>query len=285
MGDGRLFSLELASPTRDSIFENRVDDTVVANGPVEDPDATYSLVFSVTANDVTGNPVILGTSIDIGKVDAPLDPNDGAFFNFSGFDSNPVEGGILFTVDSIGDGFLDGPDIDEAVEPGDTLLTLGDLIPGNRELESIRRVNNVSTDTILSVTQPFNNNDPSGVITDEGSIIPYIIGRSIIGTLPDSVLTEEDGVAEFELTYPITAVGRPIALYVQGNRNDNGQVQTVADIAVFNFPGIAPAMLSLSPNAIPGNAITPSWMKHILKKRNKSFLNGFSGMTFQWFLH
>lgn len=265
VGDGRLFSLEIDSPVINAIIANAVSDEVatdnMGNGEFTippDPDATYQLTISATANDVTGNPVIEGTLIDIGKVDAPLDPLNGALFNFSGIDGNPVEGGILFTVETIGDGFLDGPDIDEAVEPGDTLLTLGDLIPGNRELESVRTVNNVPTDMILNVSQPFNNNDPSGVITDDGPVIPYIVGRSVIGTLTDSVMTEFDGVGdEIVLTFPTSAVGRPVALYVQGNRTENGVVQTVADIVLFNFPGIAPATLSVSPNSIPGNAITP----------------------------
>lgn len=271
VGDGRLFSLTIDIPVNNAIGFGRVlnPDQIDPDENIEidettglpippDFDATYTLTVSVSANDVTGNPVVTGTQLGVGRVDAPVD-SDGAFFVFSGIDGNPVEGGILFTTETIGpDGFLDGPGSDESVEAGDTVLTLGDLLPGNRELESARTVANVSTENILSVTQPFNDNNQSGVTVDDGAIIPYVIGRSTIGSITSSVVTEEDGVAEFTLTYPISVVGRPLALYVQGNRPETGGAnQTVADVVLLNFPGIGPANLSVSPNALPGNSSNP----------------------------
>lgn len=268
VGDGILFSLEIDSPLVNAIQINSVSDVVDPENPPlpdpdtgliipPDPDATYRLTLSVTANDVIGNPVISGTNLQIGKVDSPLDPVNGSLFNFSGVDGNPVEGGNLFTVVATADGFLDNAGVDEAVEIGDTLLTFGDLLPGNREMEAARFVNSVSTDTILRVNTLFNNNDGSGVIVDDGSVIPYIIGRSTVGNVPGAGQTEDDGVSEFSLTYPTSAVGRPVALWVQGNRTDNGELQTVADVVVMSFPGIAPATLAVFPNTIRGNTTVP----------------------------
>lgn len=260
IGDGRLAGLVLDSPTLNAIRVNTVSDDVMAMGGTDpaDPDATYSLVFSVTATDSIGNPVLPNTIVNLGKVDAPLNPLDNSQFNFSGLDGDPQEGGTLFTVTSVSDGFLDDPAVvDEAVGAGDVLLTISDQIPGNAELESMRIVGSVSTDTLLNVDRPFNNNDSSGGIVDDGAIIPYVIGRSVTGTVPPAVTIEQDGVGEFMLTYPTRAVGLPVAIFAQGLRVDNGEEETVADVVLLRFPGIAPATLSLSPNTIAGNTSIP----------------------------
>jgi hypothetical protein len=260
IGDGRLAGLVLDSPTLNAIRVNTVSDDVMSMGGTDpdDPDATYSLVFSVTASDSIGNPVLPNTIVNLGKVDAPLNPLDNSQFNFSGLDGNPQEGGTLFTVTTVGDGFLDDPTVvDEAVGVGDVLLTISDQIPGNAELEGMRIVGSVSTDTLLNVDRPFNNNDSSGSIVDDGAIIPYVIGRSVTGTVPPAVTIEQDGVGEFMLTYPTRAVGLPVAIFAQGLRVDNGEEETVADVVLLRFPGIAPATLSLSPNTIAGNTSVP----------------------------
>ncbi|GAB4187087.1 MAG: hypothetical protein Tsb002_12130 [Wenzhouxiangellaceae bacterium] len=268
VGDGQLAGLRLASPIINAININRVIDQIDPDEDImvdpdtgllipPDPDATYALTISVTSSDSVGGPVITGTNLQLGKIDEPLAPNNGSVFNFSGVTGNPVEGGLLFSDDFTIDGFLDEPGVDEAVQPGDLLLTFGEEVPGNNELESARIVDTIPTNTIINVTQAFNNNDGSGVIVDDGRNIPYVIGRSTIGSVPPSLQTEQDGVDEFVLTYPASAVGRPLAIFVQGNRTDNGEVQTVADVALLNFPGIAPATLAVLPNTIRGNSTVP----------------------------
>jgi hypothetical protein len=66
-------------------------------------------------------------------------------------------------------------------------------------------------------------------------------------------------VATTTLNYPVSVLGRPVAIYAQGNGTDNitGQSTRVTDAAIIVFPGIADASISISPNPIPGNLTIP----------------------------
>src|SRR5699024_5661565 len=131
-----------------------------------------------------GNPVLSGTPIDFGKIDAPLTKTLPREFVFSGGDGNPEEGGNLFSAQNPPDGFLpSAPDVDEAVEPGDTLVLLGKDIPGNREHEAARTVASVVDNRTVTVTEDFNPNNGSGVIVDDGFVIPWVIGRARFGAI------------------------------------------------------------------------------------------------------
>lgn len=253
VGDGRLMSVVIDSPTLNSIQTNVVSDEVTEVAP-----SIYSIPFSVIANDSVGNPILQSGRFDLGKVDFPIDPNNNSLFTFSGIDGNPQEGGTLFTVPESFDGFLDDPMMeDSSVNVGDILLTLTDTVPESRELEGARFVASVSTDTLLNVVRPFNNNDNSGSIIDNGDAIPYVIGRSLTGNIPPSITLDDVSVGQFNLTYPSTAIGSPLAMFVQGVRVENGVEETVADVVLLRFPGIAPVSLSVSPNTIAGNATVP----------------------------
>jgi len=279
VGNGQLAAIELVSPTENAITINRVTDVVDPDEDIDvdpdtgliippDPDGTYSLPYTVIATDPFGAPVPSGTVISFGKIDAPtVNIGAGDLFVFSGNNGNPQEGGTLFTVPPQGpigvppfgfipqEGFLDDPDrADEAVQFNDTLVTFGKLVPGNDELESSRFVDSVNNDLSLNVQSAFNDNNGAGTIVNDGSQIPYAIGRSTIGNIVAQAATAADGTASVRLTYPINSIGRPVVIWAQGTRPDGSVIQTVGDAVAAVFPGIAPASLIVGPNPVRGNS-------------------------------
>ncbi|MBB6087478.1 Ig-like domain-containing protein [Wenzhouxiangella marina] len=265
VGDGRLFALELVSPILNAIrvnptvngvstsFELIEDDLTGALVPA-DPDGTYSLTVTVQGTDQVGNPVLPGTVVNFGKIDDPMLPGLPRLFVFSGVDGNPQEGGNLFSVFDPFEGFLDDPvRVDDAVESGDTVALFGKLVPGNREHEAVRFVSSVVDENTVNVTEPFNPNDQSGSIVNDGFVIPWVIGRSRVGNIEQSVVLDDFGRGSVQMTYPINALGRPIVLWSQGTRILEGGNKTVADVEAAVFPGVAPLLLTASPSAITAN--------------------------------
>jgi len=268
VGDGRLFSLELVSPSVNALFVNRVANGIASSeGAVvdpetgvlvpPDPDGTYSLTMTVQGVDQTGNPVLPGTVVNFGKIDAPLTQTNPSYFAFSGDDGNPSEGGDLFSVLDPAIGFLDDPNaVDESVEVGDTLAMFGKSVPGNREHEAARQIDSVIDDSTVRVSEAFNPNNQSGNIVDDGHVIPWVIGRAQMGVIDDNAVLGEQGRASVQLTYPIHAVGRPTVVWAQGNRVESDQTKTVADVNSIRLPGVAPLQLTATPSTIQGNATT-----------------------------
>lgn len=267
VGDGRLFDLAIENPSINAILINRVSNIIDPDEELEvdeetgvvippDPDGTYSLTMTVIGTDQVGNPALSGTPIAFGKLDAPLSNTNPPFFVFSGPEGDPDEGGTLFSVlDPGGDGFLDDlGGTDEAAEAGDTVAMFGKEIEGNREHEAARFVGSVIDDNTVNVTQSFNLNDGSGNVVDDGNVIPWVIGRSQVGNIGQQAELGEQGRASVQLTYPIFGIGRPIVVWAQGNRADNGGTTTVADVASMVFPGVAPLRLSAQPNQVAGNS-------------------------------
>ncbi len=265
VGDGRLFALELVSPILNAIlvnptvngintsFELGVDPVTGALIP-SDPDGTYSLTVTVQGTDRVGNPVFPGATVNFGKIDDPMVPGLPRMFVFSGPDGNPQEGGTLFSVFDPIEGFLDDPAaVDEAVEPGDTVALFGKQVPGNREHEAVRFVSNVIDDASLNVTQPFNPNNPTGAPVDDGFVIPWVIGRSRVGNIDQTVVLGDFGRGSVQMTYPINSVGRPLVLWSQGVRVEPAGNKTVADVESTRFPGVAPLLLTATPGTITAN--------------------------------
>ncbi|MCH8477630.1 MAG: hypothetical protein LAT56_06770, partial [Wenzhouxiangella sp.] len=269
VGDGQLFSLTLVSPILNAILVNRTTSGIETSFSAEldpltgalvpsDPDGTYSLTVTVQGTDRVGNPVLPGTLVNFGKVDDPLSAAPPRFFVLSGTDGNPEEGGTLFSVWDPAEGFLDDPlRPDEAVEPGDTVALFGKSVPGNREHEAVRFVESVIDNRTVRVTQPWNPNNQTGSIVDDGYVIPWVIGRSRVGTVDQSVTLDEAGRGSVRLTYPINALGRPLVLWSQGTRVATSGNKSVADVGATLFPGVAPLLLTAAPSAIPANATTP----------------------------
>jgi hypothetical protein len=266
VGDGRLFSLEMVSPSVNAILVNRAVNGIESSEEFEidpetgiaippDPDGTYSLTMTVQGVDQVGNPVLPGTTVNFGKIDAPLTETNPSFFVFSGGDGNPAEGGDLFSVLNPEVGFLDDPNaVDDSVEVGDTVALFGKSVPGNREHEAVRRVANVIDNRTVRVSEAFNPNNQSGNIVDDGYVIPWVIGRAQMGVIDESATLGQNGRATVQLTYPIHAVGRPAVVWAQGNRVESAQTKTVADVNAIRLPAIAPLQLTATPSTIPGNA-------------------------------
>ncbi|TDJ34278.1 MAG: hypothetical protein E2O56_02480 [Gammaproteobacteria bacterium] len=266
ISDGQLFALTITVPDTNSIEINRVFPEIEFEGDIPpDPDGTYSLTVSVIATDRGGNPPVSATEISFGVVDAPVIgfPELGSgFFGMSGFDGNPVEGGTGF--------FAPGGDFVSkgiGAGPGDSLVLFGKDVPGNSDHESQRIVSAVTGPTTLTVTQNFNLNDVTGVGVDDGAVIPYVVGRAQVGNISTPAVTNTEGVATTQLTYPVSRLGQATVVWAQGSGGlakgqgkdkgqgrDKGLVQkTVADAEILLYPGVAPATFAVFAERIPAN--------------------------------
>lgn len=268
VSDGKLFSLAITSPTEDAITTGNITGTTGPNG-------TYSLVVSALATDRQGNPVPAGTNIRFGAIDSPAYgyPTDGpGSFYIAGVDGDPQETGTLFTSQTgCFTGFIRLPTSNprcastgpgERPGPGDTLLVFGDLVLGNRDLESARTITTINTATSLNVSVPFNRNDDSGNSLNSGPILPYVIGRAVDGNIRDSGsfgngvlgVTNANGVATALLNFPNNRLGKLVYIFAQGDGvGTNGAIKKVTDIGDYTYPGIAPGELTANPEEISGN--------------------------------
>jgi len=264
VGDGQLFALELDNPLINAIRIGRISNAVLAddelmlndNGiPIPpDPDGTYSLNMTVQGTDRVGNPVLPGTQVSFGNIDAPLTLDNPPSFVFSGPFGDPEEAGDLFSVVDPEEGFLDDPArVDEGVEPGDTLVMFGKSVPGNRDHEAARFVESVIDEETVTVTQDFNRNDGTGQIVDDAAVIPWAIGRSQVGVIDQLVTLGDQGRGTVRLSYPVGAIGSPLILWAQGSRPLPDGTRSVADVEALAFPGIAPLVLTATPNQVTGN--------------------------------
>lgn len=255
VSDGKLFSLVISSPTTNAISVNPVSGNITSDSGTTppDPDGTYSLTVSVTATDRQGAPVVPGTPIQFGIVDAPMTgfPDNGSgSFLISGGDGNPKEAATLFTAPN-------GRFRTLNAQPGDTLLIFAKDDPLNRDLESSRQVGTILGETSLNVTYPFNpNEDSNGVSADHGAVLPYVIGHASEGTIGASAVTNEKGIAHTTLNYPVSRIGKGALIWAQGAGDviaATGRPRLVTDISGGGFPGVAPGQLAVSQTPLPGN--------------------------------
>ncbi|MCB1608557.1 MAG: hypothetical protein KDI71_16435, partial [Xanthomonadales bacterium] len=253
VSDGRLFSLQITVPNTNALRINRVSGEVTTDGTVPpDPDGTYSLTVSAIGTDRQGNPVLPGTPITFGLVDAPIAgfpaTGEGSFV-ISGLDGDPQEAGRGFTAPTGQFATAGG-----GAGPGDTLLVFGEESVGNRDLESARTVERVNSNTSLTTTTNFNRNDDTGQTVNNGPVLPYLIGRATIGNISSSAATDELGVASTTLNYPTNALGHVAAIWARGTGDTvNGNVDLVTDAELIVYPGAADATLVVSPSTIPAN--------------------------------
>ncbi len=252
VSDGRLFSIEITSPFQNAITVNPLPvDPEVEPEPgslPNDPDGTYSLTVAIIATDRQGNPVLPGTPIRFGLIDEPqlLDIGD---FLISGDDGNPQEGGTLFTAPT-GQFTTAGG----GAGPGDTLVLFGKEVIGNRDHESARVVASVTNATSLTVQRRFNFNDDTGVSVNSGNVLPYVIGRAVVGNIAANAFTDANGVARTQMNYPVSAVGKRVIVWAQGDGDIvNGTPESVADVDLLAYPGIAALIITASPSSIPAN--------------------------------
>ncbi len=255
VSDGKLFGLVITSPDLEAITQNHVFEGVDSTGaPIGGLDGTYSFTISALATDRQGNPVVPGTTIQFGVIDAPLagfPGTGGGVFQIAGGDGNPLEGGKAFTAPT-GQFTTAGG----GAGPGDTLLVLGDLVTGNADLENARLVQSISNGANLTVTSAFNRNDTTGSSVNYGAVLPYVIGRATEVNITASATTNAIGVASTKLNYPVSRLGKQTIVWAQGNAATSSVVKTVADIQPVRLPGIADAQLTVSPTPIAGNTTT-----------------------------
>jgi hypothetical protein len=259
ISDGRLYSLKITNPDVNALRVNRVSPGVAPIGGTTeippDPNGTYSLTISVLATDRQGNPVLPGTPIDFGLIDAPVAgfPAQGeGRFLITGNDGDPQEGGTLFTAPT-GQFTTAGG----GAGPGDTLIVFGEQSNGNRDLESARRIERINGPTSLNVTTRFNFNDDTGTPVNNGPVLPYVIGRATVANITPNVPTNDIGVASTTLNYPVNQLGRIAAIWARGaGEVVQGSSELVTDAEYIVFPGAAPGRLVASPSQIPANRTT-----------------------------
>lgn len=259
VSDGKLFSLKIANPAVDPNLLPVISDA--SSSGASTPTPVYTVPVTVLGTDRQGNPVLAGTQIGFGLIDAPVFgfPDSGSgTFELSGADGNPQEGGTLFTAPtgaftSAGAG----------AGPGDALVVFGKETSGDADLESARTVRAINNAGSLSVTQDFNLNDTTGVSVDTGSNIPYVIGRATAGNIDataftgaDSTTGRPDGVASVNMRYPQSRIGQSAVVWAQGTGivQGNGVAKTVADAIRTRYLGVGPATLSATPSTIFGNS-------------------------------
>ncbi len=235
ISDGRLFDLDITN-TNASVVDG-------ISGSPTDPNPVYTLTITVIATDRDGNPVIPGTQIDFGLIDTPL---SGADFAITGNDGNPQEGGTLFTAPT-GNFSLAGPT--------DTLVIFAEEIPGQRDMEAARSIQQITSLNSLLVTRAFNRNDTTGASVDGGPIFPYVIGRAANGNITNSAITDENGIARATLRYSQAQIGRPVIVWAQGTGvAANGTPNLVADVERLTFAGAGPATLTAAPSQVEANS-------------------------------
>ncbi|MGH8041432.1 MAG: beta strand repeat-containing protein [Rudaea sp.] len=262
VSDGKLYRLTISAPNASEVTASGTSDSATSS----DNGATYDLPVTVSGVDRLQNPALPGTVIAFGGVDSPQSAKAGtgpqSWFLNSGNSGDPQEGGTLFT--ATGGHFTTGGG---GAGPGDTLLVFGKQVTSpnnNDDLESARNVQSISTATSLNVTAPFNRNDTvTGVVVNSGPVLPYVLGRALLGSIESPASMDSDGTnsgrATTTLHYPASAIGKAIAIWAQGNGTDTvtGGSDTVADIATLVYPGAGPGSLTASPDPLLGDASVP----------------------------
>lgn len=251
VSDGKLYSLTLTSPGSNSVAVNTVSGDASTTSPAADPNASYSFTVSAVATDRQGNPVTPGTVLSFGSIDTP---QSNFFFNIAGVQGDPTEGGNTFFAN---DGhFLNAGG---GAGPGDTLIVFGKQAEGapagNDDLESALKVASVNSNTSLTTVLSFNWNDTTGSSQNYGAVLPYIVGRATIGNISSPATTNSLGVATTTLNYPVSALNKTAAVWVQGTGTDTvtSGTKLVTDAAISGFPGVAPAQITINPTPIVGD--------------------------------
>lgn len=277
VSDGQLYSLTITSPMVNAIAVNGItasSGTGSGSGsggttiPTQ-PDATYSLTVSAIATDRGGNPVLPGTPIRFGLIDAPQWPDHSSTcpglgaFQICGWDGNPQPAAMSF---SAPDGTF--RTAGGGAGPGDTLVVFGKqwqgAPAGNDDFESAQLIAGIVDNTRLFTIFPFNRNDTTGAPVASGPVLPYVIGRATIGNINSPVMTDSSGAATVtgtattKLNYPSSQLNRSVVVYAQGTGTDAvGGTRTVTDAIVTVYPAVADLIVSASPNPIPGNVPVP----------------------------
>lgn len=122
--------------------------------------------------------------------------------------------------------------------------------------KSASRVASVASASSLTTVVPFNLNNTTGKSVNNGAVLPYVIGRAQAGNMSSAASTNDVGVASTTLNYPVSELHRQAAIWAQGTGTDTvaGGSKVIADIAQIIYPGLAPSIITASPNPIPATA-------------------------------
>ena len=257
VSDGKLFSLKITNPSVDSNLLPVIDNATSSGSSTPTP--VYTVPVTIQAEDRQGAPVLAGTQIGFGLIDAPVFgfPDSGSgTFEISGNDGNPQEGGSLFTAPTGAFTTAGG-----GAGPGDALVVFGNQTTGDADLEGARTVRNINSAGSLNVTQNFNLNNTTGSSVNTGNNIPYVIGRATAGNIDANAFTGSDadgrpnGIASVTMRYPQSRIGQSAVVWAQGASTDvfTSTAKTVADAIRTRYLGVGPAVLTATPATIFGN--------------------------------
>ncbi len=257
VSDGKLFDIKLTGSVQEVLIERRF---ITTEFPGTTPgsgaqNGTYGVVIGASATDRQGNPVLPGTAIEFGMVDAPTVgyPSEGpGLFEIAGLDGDPLEGGQRFTAPSGSFTTAGG-----GAGPNDTLILFGEESNPIRDLESARKVARIngpgSLDIISSTRFNLNDDTTTGIAVDRGPVVPYVIGRATIGNVTNSALTNQFGAVNTTINYPVSRIGHVFVLWARGIGDTpvgqtTAELVTDADAGV--FPAAADAKMTVGPNSI-----------------------------------
>jgi len=260
ISDGKLYDIKITSSLQESLVARRFISTEFPAPGGQN--GTYGFLVSASATDRQGNPVIPGTQIEFGMIDAPMVgyPTQGSGnFEIAGIDGDPVEGGTRFTAPNGRFTTAGG-----GAGPGDTLILFGEESSPIRDLESARLVSRINGPGSLDIasTTRFNLNDDStaGIAVDRGPVVPYVIGRATIGNVTNSRQTNQFGVVSTTINYPVSRIGHGFVLWARGF-GDTPVGQSTPELVTDADPGRFPAAggttyLTASPSSIVAGAST-----------------------------
>lgn len=173
-------------------------------------DGSYSRVISVVVNDINGNPTNPNTQVNFYLIDGPLTgypSNPGSFF-VAGSNGEPFEGQFWFSAYNPNGNF-----VSKGVRPYDRLVLDGrqteqDPLPNNYFHTGVWVVERVVNQTALTILPPPQGRAFNANGTDNGSTVPYIVGRAQNAAVLSPAFTNLDGVASTTLTYPVWRIGQ-----------------------------------------------------------------------------
>lgn len=173
-------------------------------------DGSYSRVISVVVNDINGNPTNPNTQVNFYLIDGPLTgypSNPGSFF-VAGSNGEPFEGQFWFSAYNPNGNF-----VSKGVRPYDRLVLDGrqteqDPLPNNYFHTGVWVVERVVNQTALTILPPPQGRSFNANGADNGSTVPYIVGRAQNAAVLSPAFTNLDGVASTTLTYPVWRIGQ-----------------------------------------------------------------------------
>ncbi len=256
--DGQTTSLSFGGPWVNAIRNNKTS-VEMEEGDFIDQ-GVYSRSVSVVVTDRNGNPVP-GETIRFGLIDSPLEEGtfppsgvdfspapatptttSGPRFAISGSKGNPVEGDTRFNQ-------ADGVNfITAGVGYLDRLVLWPDEQKNQREMQLSRLVERTLGSSTINTKRAFPYPEVPGYV--DGNNIPWVVGRAQYGNIGATAVTDENGVAQTFINYPVSRLNQPAILTAEA---ENG----VSTHFGAYYVGVAGGTLTSSVTSVPPGATTP----------------------------